>query len=83
MGKFRKLPVIIEAHKLDYTIESRNFISEWCGGVVNEHQAGISIPTLEGVMFAQVGDFIIKGVNGEFYPCKPDIFLKTYEEIEA
>lgn len=42
----------------------------------------IEIPTLEGVMQAQVGDYIIKGVNGEFYPCKPDIFAKTYEKVE-
>jgi hypothetical protein len=40
---------------------------------------GLLIPTLEGLMIASEGDFIIKGVNGEFYPCKPDIFEKTYE----
>lgn len=37
--------------------------------------------TLEGDMKANIGDYIIKGVNGEFYPCKPDIFTKTYEEV--
>lgn len=42
----------------------------------------IEIPTLEGVMQANVGDWIIKGVNGEFYPCKPDIFAKTYDVVE-
>lgn len=42
----------------------------------------ISIPTLEGVMIARHGDLIIKGVNNEFYPCKPDIFFKTYEKID-
>jgi len=41
----------------------------------------ILILTLEGMMEAQAGDYIIKGINGEFYPCKPDIFKKTYEEI--
>ncbi len=41
----------------------------------------LEIPTLEGVMQANVGDWIIKGVNGEFYPCKPDIFAKTYDAI--
>ena len=41
----------------------------------------IEIPTLEGNMEANVGDYIIKGVNGEFYPCKPDIFNKTHEEV--
>lgn len=45
-------------------------------------KVSIQIPTLEGVMEAQVGDYIIKGVNGEFYPCKPDIFVKTYETVE-
>lgn len=44
-------------------------------------KVSIEIPTLEGVMEAQVGDYIIKGVNGEFYPCKPDIFAKTYEQV--
>lgn len=45
-------------------------------------QNGIKIHTLEGDMLARVGDYIIKGVNGEFYPCKPDIFEKTYEKVE-
>jgi hypothetical protein len=40
------------------------------------------IPTLEGQMTADIGDWIIKGVNGEFYPCKPDIFKKTYEKVK-
>lgn len=42
---------------------------------------GLDIDTLEGRMKASIGDYIIKGVNGEFYPCKPDIFAKTYETI--
>lgn len=42
----------------------------------------IEIKTLEGTMTANIGDYIIKGVNGEFYPCKPDIFDKTYEEVK-
>ena len=48
-----------------------------------EKQGGILIPTLEGEMFASFGDYIIKGVNGEFYPCKPDIFAKTYDLVES
>lgn len=44
-------------------------------------EKGLHIRTLEGEMKANVGDYIIKGVNGEFYPCKPDIFEKTYEEV--
>lgn len=79
--KFRKKPVVIEAQLLEYTIENRNQIAEWCKGIVDEHHSGISIPTLEGIMYAQVGDYIIKGVNGEFYPCKPDIFEKTYDPV--
>lgn len=43
---------------------------------------GIKIETLEGVMLASIGDYIIKGVKGEFYPCKPDIFEATYEIVE-
>lgn len=42
---------------------------------------GISIPTLEGTMNANVDDIVIRGVNGEFYPCKPDIFEKTYDQV--
>lgn len=41
----------------------------------------LTIKTLEGVLHAQVGDYIIKGIKGELYPCKSDIFLKTYEKI--
>ena len=48
----------------------------------NSNTMGLKVITLEGVMMAQQDDFIIKGVNGEFYPCKPDIFEKTYELVE-
>lgn len=44
-------------------------------------ESGLKIHTLEGVMNASVGDYIIKGVQGEFYPCKPDVFHQTYEDI--
>ena len=44
-------------------------------------KGGFCIPTLEGNMKANIGDYIIKGINGEFYPCKPDIFDKTYEKV--
>ena len=47
-----------------------------------EGETFLSIDTLEGIMTASKNDWIIKGVNGEFYPCKPDIFDKTYEKIE-
>jgi len=54
--------------------------SDNCGEFVPDY-IEISIPTLEGFMLARHGDWIIKGVNGEFYPCKPDIFEKTYEAV--
>ena len=58
-------------------------ILDWIGDSAAWHDGtDIFIPTLEGVMRASVGDWIIKGVNGEFYPCKPDIFEKTYEPAE-
>ena len=60
-------------------------LSTWCGGTLVALGAGfwnLEIPTLEGQMTASPGDFIIKGVNGEFYPCKPTIFEKTYEKVD-
>ena len=85
MAKYRKKPVVIEAmqHKKP---ETPYGIAEWCGGTVkcDTHKvedATIEIETLEGTMRADYGDFIIKGVQGEFYPCKPDIFAATYEEV--
>lgn len=46
------------------------------------HGVDLLIDSLEGVMYAEIGDYIIKGVNGEFYPCKPNVFAKTYERVE-
>ena len=78
--KFRKKPVIIEAKELKQSIISQNEICNWCGGRLG-FDGGVIIPTLEGDMTANTGDYIIQGVNGEFYPCKPDIFDKTYEVV--
>ena len=82
MTKYRKKPIVIEAKKLlPSTLQE---ITEWCGG--RPHWSGfvqidgIEIDTLEGEMLASFGDYVIKGVKGEFYPCKPDIFDLTYEE---
>jgi len=61
-------------------VESAAF-HEYCSMV--KKQKGLIIKTLEGEMKASIGDYIIKGVNGEFYPCKPDIFEKTYEKVEG
>lgn len=91
MKKYRKKPVIIEAvqwNGLNFD-ECMNFMQEYLGSKIayeDEEKRSlksktISIRTLEGVMTASKGDYIIKGVNGEFYPCKPDIFEKTYEEV--
>ena len=85
--KFRKKPVIIEAIRWEGNDLNLEEIAIWCDeSWADESQLGkegnIVIPTLEGRMEARVGDWIIKGVNGEFYPCKPDIFEKTYDKVE-
>ena len=76
MPKFRKKPVVIEA--IQYTGDNKHEMRDFISGNIDERQ-GLSIETLEGWLHASPGDWIIKGVNGEFYPCKPDIFEKTYE----
>ena len=77
--KYRKKPVVIEAIQWigNNLSEIDNFISR----TVDNKETTLVIHTLEGDMEASIGDYIIKGVNGEFYPCKPDIFDKTYEEV--
>ncbi|MBF7023730.1 hypothetical protein [Staphylococcus kloosii] len=85
--KARKKPVEIEFIKFD-GIDNAYDISEWAKGkikykVSRKFNIGyMYIETLEGTMTAELGDYIIKGVHGEFYPCKPDIFHKTYEIIQ-
>lgn len=78
---FRKKPVIIEA--IQWNGKNLNVIDGFIGEVIDNNGMTLIIHTLEGDMEAKVGDYIIKGVNGEFYPCKPDIFAKTYEEVES
>lgn len=78
--KFRKKPVVIEASE-PITYDNAASIAAWCGGRVNRALDTILIPTLEGDMTGSLGDRVIKGVAGEFYPCKPDIFDATYEEV--
>jgi hypothetical protein len=79
--KFRKKPVVINAVQLtpDMTWEQARSFCPCCVGLSGHR---LMIPTLEGQMVADVGDWIIKGVKGEFYPCKPDIFEQTYERVE-
>lgn len=85
--KYRKKPVIIEAIQFEDTSDRIIEIHEFMGGDTirvnyeDKDNPYLKIETLEGVMKASVGDYIIKGVNGEFYPCKPDIFEKTYERV--
>lgn len=81
--KYRKKPVVIEAVQFDGTDESVDWLyPQLVSGEIGRSCNRLHIKTLEGVMTANVGDYIIKGVNGEFYPCKPDIFEKTYEKFE-
>lgn len=76
--KATKKPVTIEFMELEYSTISQSECMAWCNGR-RGLDGGVLIDTLEGVMTANTGDYIIKGVNGEFYPCKPDIFIKTYD----
>lgn len=77
MPKFRKKPVVIEA--LQWTGENNQEVCFFLGQLDIDAWNRVTICTLEGTMRADIGDWIIKGVKGEFYPCKPDIFATTYE----
>ena len=76
---YRKKPVMIEA--VQWTGENHAEMCEFIDPEAFEiiPRVGLVIHTLEGDHYASPGDYIIKGINGEFYPCKPDIFAKTYE----
>lgn len=94
--KYKKKPVVIEAIQLK--VDNFDEVCEFMGetpapkhnpdygiddhGNTNNPYLGVYIETLEGKMLASCGDYIIKGINGEFYPCKPDIFKKTYDIVE-
>ena len=81
--RFRKKPVIVEA--VQFTLAMLDREAAWPEGVCPDtfRQNRPYIPTLEGDMLVEVGDWIITGVNGERYPCKPDVFEKTYEPVEC
>ena len=95
--KYMKKPVVIDAIKWTgrNLFEVTTFLQNgkrpysscrmaedyWDKYKENVEKDGLKITTLEGTMNADIGDFIIKGVKGEFYPCKPDIFEATYEEV--
>lgn len=80
--QYRKKPVVIDA--LIWTGENEDEMREFLGHKmlnVLEGNRWLVIDTLEGVIYGNPGDFIIRGVQGEFYPCKPDIFDLTYEAV--
>lgn len=89
MPKFRKKPVVIEAMLFDGTEPSARTVLDWMAqhrpaqvDASPSYRPGIRsifITTLEGVMEASAGDWVIRGISGEFYPCKPDIFAATYD----
>lgn len=89
MKNYRKKPVVIQAIQFFDQPEELINIQEFMGDIdltidykdINDPK--LKIETLEGVMNASLGDWIIKGINGEFYPCKPDIFERTYESAYA
>ena len=78
--KFRKKPIVIEAVQFTGKFSP---ILEFCPDSldVGMERGNVVIKTLEGTMRASVGDWIIRGVKGEYYPCKPDIFEATYEAV--
>lgn len=88
MAKYRKKPVVVDAIRWDpYTMFLKDVI-DFFGGLnavgaksIRKHRNDLIITTLEGEMTAGPGYYIIKGVQGELYPCKPDIFEATYEQI--
>ena len=81
--KYKKKPVVIDA--IELIPENHEEAMNWCPALYY-HESGdfgssYVVETLEGQMIGTIGDFLIRGVNGEYYPCKPDIFEKTYEEV--
>lgn len=89
--KYRKKPVVVEAFRLgidyipdwfmDKVTTNKIILHGTSSGFNSVPDTNADIQTLEGVMHANYGDYIIQGVNGEIYPCKPDIFEMTYEMV--
>ena len=85
MQKFVKKPVVIEAIQYDGTniTEIESFVGEKLSIIIfSVEDTQLVIPTLEGYMKISKGDYVIKGIKGEFYPCKPDVFKSTYNVVE-
>lgn len=85
--KYRKKPVVIEA--MQFTEESKDRVYRWASSlqmnvepVFRDEEPALLIPTLEGEMICSIGDYVIRGVQGGLYPCKPGIFEQTYEEVK-
>ena len=91
--KYRKLPIVVEAFQYDGDLkgsDGKYYVPDWAVKAFEEGQihyewidadtmpSELFVKTLEGKMHVSVGDYVIQGVNGEIYPCKPDIFEKTY-----
>lgn len=87
MPEFRKKPVVIEARQFDGEIKVKHPLAEWISDNGGEYTytpgtpQHLAIVTLEGDMIVSAGDWVVRGVQGEFYPCKPDIFEQTYEAV--
>ncbi|AYD39449.1 hypothetical protein D4Z93_02400 [Clostridium fermenticellae] len=86
MAKYRKKPIMVEAvvfyAEASYMMKLSKFLPFKIEVFEKDGKKHFIIPTLEGPMRATEGDYIIKGIGGEFYACKPDIFEKTYEFVE-
>jgi hypothetical protein len=86
-SRYRKKPVVIEAMRLIPGTDNWKDVCDWMHRSDPRPDFGhygdgaVRITTLEGTMYADSGDWIIRGVQGEFYPCKPDIFEATYEAL--
>jgi hypothetical protein len=80
MAKFRKIAVEVEAFRFGVDTPPRWFLEAQANGGVSVQADAATIKTLEGEMKAERGDWVIRGVKGELYPCKPTVFAETYEE---
>lgn len=90
MGLYRKRPIVVEAFQINAEDwDGVREVADWCGAdivdvdnfLAFDDKAVMAITTLEGVMYAEDGDWIIRGAVGEFYPCKPDAFDASFEPV--
>ena len=87
MPIYRKKPVEIKAMQFTGTFQNYKALTDWIIFDIDDDRTdsritALYIRTLEGTMIATPGDYIIRGIQGEYYPCKPDIFRATYEAVE-